>query len=404
MVARAHRAAAARDRRETVAVAQARGRVLLADVTSLADRPTGDDSALDGFACVAADTASATAGGPVRLLLLGASVAGKPYAGAVASGQAVAVATGALVPAGADAVIGVEHAQVVHGVVHVSRPADPHAVRPRAQDLQAGETYLRAGTRLTAAGVGLAAAMGHATVSVARAPRVVILTTGDEVVAAGSPLAAGQVYDANGTALAALATAAGCEVTLLEHVRDDGAALAEVLERATTTSPAPDLVVTSGGVSRGERDVVRDAMLGAGDLAFWRVTIRPGGPTLFGDYRDVPLLGLAGNPVSSLVGWLVWGRAFTDTVTHHKGPLPYHDRIAVHLDGSFKPERKTVLYRARLHQKDGVTHATPYANQSSGVLRALVESDALVVVPGAGDTGSHETSTTASAIDLRRWL
>lgn len=378
--------------------------MLLADVPSLADRPTGDDSALDGFACVAADTASAKADGTVRLLLLGASVAGKPYAGAVGSGQAVAVATGALVPAGADAVIGVEHAQVVHGVVHVSRPADPHAVRPRAQDLRAGKTYLRAGTRLTAAGVGLAAAMGHATVSVARAPRVAILTTGDEVVAAGNPLAAGQVYDANGAALAALATAAGCEVTLLEHVRDDGAALAGALERATTTSPAPDLVVTSGGVSRGERDVVRDAMLGAGDLAFWRVTIRPGGPTLFGDYHDVPLLGLAGNPVSSLVGWLVWGRAFTDTVTHHQGPLPYHDRIAVHLDGSFKPERKTVLHRARLHQKDGVTHATPYANQSSGVLRALVESDALVVVPGAGDTEPHETSTTASAIDLRRWL
>lgn len=422
VVARA-RQAGAQDRRESVPVGAARGRVLLEDVTSLADRPTGNDSALDGFACVAADTAAATTADPVHLILLGESVAGKPFTGSVARGQAVSVATGALVPVGADAVIGVEHAGVVDGSVSVSRPADPKAVRPKAQDLKAGETYLRTGTRLSSAAVGLAAAMGHATVAVARRPRVAILTTGDEVVVAGTPLSAGQVYDANGAALAALATAAGCEVSVLEHVRDDGAALARVLERVTTAAPAPDLVVTSGGVSRGERDVVRDAMLQSGELEFWRVTIRPGGPTLFGGYGGVPLLGLAGNPVSSLVGWLLFGRAFTDTLTGFAGPLPYYDRIAVHPAGEFKAERKTVLYRAQLDRRAGVLHATPYANQSSGVLRALVESDALVVVPGtsgavvattapapettataATPTACATAAATATAIDLRRWL
>lgn len=407
VVARARRARAAEDRRESVPVAAARGRVLLEDAASLADRPTGNDSALDGFACLAADTATATAADPVHLVLLGASVAGRPFPGTVGRGQAVSVATGALVPDGADAVIGVEHAGVVDGRLRVSRPADPQAVRPQAQDLRAGHTYLRAGIRLSSAAVGLSAAMGHAAVTVARRPRVALLTTGDEVVAAGARLSAGQVYDANGAALAALAVAAGCEVTLLEHVRDDGGSLARVLERVTTVEPMPDLVVTSGGVSRGERDVVRDAMLHTGDLEFWRVTIRPGGPTMFGSHGGVPLLGLAGNPVSSLVGWLLFGRAFIDTLTGFDGPLPYYDRIAVRLAGEFKAERKTVLYRARLEQLDGALYATPHANQSSGVLRALVESDALVVVPGAATAAEATAATTsaaATAIDLRRWL
>src|SRR5690606_9950637 len=226
--------AAAADRSEEVPVALARSRVLAVDVTSLADRPTGHDSALDGFAGLAADAASATVSEPVTLQLLGASVAGDPYTGTVASGQAVSVATGALVPDGADSVIGVEHANVVGGSVQVTRPADRKAVRPKAQDLRHGQTYLRAGARLSAASVGLAAAMGHASVSVARRPLVAGLTTGDEVVPAGSPLTAGQVYDANGAALAALVTAASCELMLLEHVRDDGGALTDVLERVTT--------------------------------------------------------------------------------------------------------------------------------------------------------------------------
>src|SRR5690606_32241301 len=166
------------------------------------------------------------------------------------------------------------------------------------------------------------------------------------------------------------------------------------------------VVVTSGGVSRGERDVVRDAMLGDGDLAFWRVAVRPGGPTMFGLYGGVPLLGLAGNPVSSLVGWLLFGRAFTDTWSGFDGLLPYFDRLTVRPAGPFRAERKTVLYRARLEEREGTLLAVPYQNQSSGVLRALVESDALVVVPGVGDgqAGPSSTPTSLSAIDLRRWL
>src|SRR5690606_30134955 len=140
------------------------------------------------------------------------------------------------------------------GTVSVSRPADTRAVRPMAQDLRRGTTYLRRGTRLTSAAVGLAAAMGHPTVRVARLPRVVILSTGDEVVPPGRPLTAGQVYDANGAALAALATAAGCEVTLVEHVPDDDDALALALGGVPGSESQHDPVENSGCLSSGARD------------------------------------------------------------------------------------------------------------------------------------------------------
>src|SRR5690606_8441393 len=154
---RARRQAAEHGSSEVVIAGAARGRVLTEDLASLVDRPTGNDSALDGFACLARDTAAASEADPVSLVLVGTSVAGRPFAGRLDAGQAVAVATGALVPDGADAVIGVEHARADAGTVSVSRPADTRAVRPMAQDLRRGTTYLRRGTRLTSAAVGLAA-------------------------------------------------------------------------------------------------------------------------------------------------------------------------------------------------------------------------------------------------------
>jgi len=302
--------------------------------------------------------------------------------GTVGARQAVRIATGAVVPAGADAVVGVENAvpSAEGERVLLDAPASPEAVRRRARDLATGHTYLTRGRVLDAATVGLAAAMGHAEVTVARRPRVALLLTGDELVAPGADLARGEVYDANGPALAALTAASGAELAAVQHVRDDDGALEAAIERLTEPGGI-DLVVTSGGVSRGERDVVRDLMARRGELTFWRVMVRPGGPTMFGHVAGVPVLGLPGNPVSSIVTFMLFARAYLDTALGRSAPLPYSDRRPAVADGVFVAGAKEMLHRASLVTRGPTLHVAPFDDQSSAVLRSLSESTALVVTP-----------------------
>ncbi len=396
---------------ELVPLDEADGRVLRQRVVSLVDRPTGDDSALDGFACLIADASTASEDRPVELELVGEVAAGRPFSGSIGSGQAVRIATGGLLPAAAGpiGVVGVEHAAVGGGRVRVTRPASSAATRPRGQDLKEGRAYLEPGARLSSASLGLAAAMGHAKLEVARRPRLVIVTTGDEVVPPGAEPEPGQLYDANAAALASAARRAGCEVVGAAYARDDADALRAMLAELCASRTPPDLILTSGGVSRGEHDIVRDLMLADDRLVFWRVSVRPAGPTLFGRFDGVPLLGLPGNPVSALVGFMLFGRAFVDAALGLSGPLPYFDRFAVRTAGEFRAQPKTVLHRAHLAWEDGALTARPFTNQSSGVLRSLVEADALVVTPAAGrePTGStfpDRAEGLAEAIDLRRHL
>jgi len=367
---------------ETVPLSSAPGRVLATDLASLVDRPGADDSALDGYACRATDTLSASPTAPVSLDVIGVSHAGSPFDGTVGARQAVRIATGAVVPAGADAVVGVENAvpSAEGERVLLDAPASPEAVRRRARDLATGHTYLTRGRVLDAATVGLAAAMGHAEVTVARRPRVALLLTGDELVAPGADLARGEVYDANGPALAALTAASGAELAAVQHVRDDDGALEAAIERLTEPGGI-DLVVTSGGVSRGERDVVRDLMARRGELTFWRVMVRPGGPTMFGHVAGVPVLGLPGNPVSSIVTFMLFARAYLDTALGRSAPLPYSDRRPAVADGVFVAGAKEMLHRASLVTRGPTLHVAPFDDQSSAVLRSLSESTALVVTP-----------------------
>ncbi|MFO7544218.1 MAG: molybdopterin molybdotransferase MoeA [Trueperaceae bacterium] len=409
-------AAAPTPRTERLTVATALGRVLLEDVLSLVDHPNADDSALDGYACRFEDTREASTELPVRLRLRADAPAGKPWSGRLEPGEAVRIGTGGVVPDGADAVVGVEDTRLEHGAyaangvaldagavarptrdrtaeplaeaddpfeservfVLVHAPAHRSAVRPRAQDLREGEPYLRRGTSLNAAAVGLVVAMGHGTVRVARRPRVAIVTTGDEVVKPGKPLRRGQVYGSNGVAVAAMARAAGAEVVSLQHAHDDVTELAQALSAAGDV----DLLVTSGGVSMGPRDVVRDLMLDAGEIAFWKVRVRPGGPTLFGRYRGVPLLGLPGNPVSSMVTFLLFGRPFLDTASGADAMPPYHQRVrATALTPFVATASKEVLARARMAEDRAGRTVHGFANQSSGVLRSMAEANALVLTP-----------------------
>lgn len=361
-------------------LAAANGRVLAEDLASLHDRPEGDDSSLDGYALRQADVAAASETAPVALELIGEAQAGQPFDGRVEEHQAIRIATGALLPRGADAVVGIEHAAEGGGRVTITAPAPSDGVRPRGQDLRASEVYLRSGRRLDAAGVALAAAMGHAEPLVARRPRVLVLVTGDELRPPGSPLAPGQLFDSNGPGLAALLTAAGADATLLPHVPDEVSTLAAAVQ-AVLDGEGADLIVSSGGVSRGPRDVVRDLLLGGAELAFWRVLVRPAGPTMLARYRGVPWLGLPGNPVSSLVGCLLFGLPILRTATGDGAPFPFYRRSLALAGSRFAAGHKQMLQRARLVRDGATLRVVAFENQSSGVLRSLSESDALVVVP-----------------------
>lgn len=373
------RALAPRAGLEHLPLDDALGRILAADLAARADHPGADDSALDGYACRAADTEGAAAGSPAELRVVGEAAAGRPFDGRVGPGEAVRIMTGAPVPTGADAIAPVEVAREEGGRVRLSRPARREDIRPRAQDLRAGETYLRAGERLDAAALALAAAMGHGEVPVRARPRVAVLSTGDEVVPPGAPLAPGQVFDSNAFAVAALARAAGCAAWRLPRVADDPEGLARALEEGG----GADLLVTSGGVSMGRYDVVRDLAFEEGEVVFWKLALKPGGPALFARWRGLPLLGLPGNPVSSMVVFLLLGRAFTDAMTDRHGPLPYEDRVeaeaAVRLAAS---GAKETLVRVALEARPGRPPlARPTGSQSSGVLRSMRLADALAVLP-----------------------
>ena len=354
----------------TVPLRSALGGTLGADLAALVSHPSATESALDGVACREADTLSASAGAPAALRVVGESRAGEPFAGAVGPGECVRIYTGAPLPPGTDAICPVEHLRELEGhrgesVAELLRPARPGDVRPEGGDFHAGETVMAAGLRLTPARLALAAALGHGQVPLRRW-RVALLSTGDEVVAPGQPLLPGQVYDSNRVGLAALLTEAGCEVLDLGHAPDSPAALRERLSAAG----GADLLLTSGGVSMGRYDFMRDLLLGEGEVAFWKVQMRPGGPALCGRWNGLPVFGLPGNPVSSLVVFQVLVRP---VLTGE--PLPTR-QVTAATPFAALPD-KTAFWRGVLTGGE----VREYPRQGSGVLRSLSDANALVIVP-----------------------
>jgi molybdopterin molybdotransferase len=360
---------------ETVPLAAADGRVLARPVEARLTQPPADVSAMDGYAVRAAE---ATAGAVLRVT--GSAPAGHPFAGAVGPGEAVRIFTGAFVPEGADGILLQEDADAEAGLVRVREAVRADRwIRRRGLDFELGEALLPAGRRLTARDVGLAAAANHPWLAVHRRPKIGILATGDEIALPGEPIAPGGIVSSNAHALAALVRANGGEPLVLPIARDDSAAIVE----AGKASGACDLFVTTGGASVGDHDLVQSALGPAGfALDFWRIAMRPGKPLIWGSLGRTPLLGLPGNPVSSLVCAVVFLIPALRRLSGLAGALtPRIERARL---GTALPEndRRFDFLRARLESaEDGTSVALPAPRQDSSMIKTLARADALVLRP-----------------------
>ncbi|MET0730679.1 MAG: gephyrin-like molybdotransferase Glp [Solirubrobacterales bacterium] len=367
---------------EPVALKDALGRVLAEPVTSADAVPGFDNSAMDGYAVRAADTAGADGG--ARLPVVDESRAGHPAQRRLAEGEAVAISTGAMVPEGADAVVRVEDtdagSQEVEIRVEVEAGRD---IRRAGEDIAAGEAVLGAGDEIGPAEAGVLVSVGRGEVACARRPRVNLLTTGDELQEPGEPLRPGAIRNSNAYSVSGLIRRSGAVLGTVEMVPDDRDATADALARALTG----DVVVISGGVSVGPHDHVRPtlAALGAEEV-FWGVALRPGKPTWFGVAPSGCLVfGLPGNPVSAMVTFLLFVRP---AIRAMLGASPTQaDRAAAVLDSDYpkQPGRAHVV-RCRLELRDDGWHATPTKDQGSHVLTSMLGADALAIIPTTSGT------------------
>lgn len=363
---------------EEVPVSAAAGRVLARDLPARRTQPPADMSAMDGYAVRSQDIVQT----PARLAVIGESAAGRPFAGQVGPGQAVRIFTGAVVPEGADTVVIQENATRDGDAVTTTQPtAALRNVRKKGCDFSAGTPGLHAGRRLTGRDIMLAAAMDHATLPVARRPRVALIQTGDELVLPGQGTGAdSEIVVSNAFGLAALARRAGAEVTDLGLVRDDLAAIRAMV--AGALSGTFDLVVSSGGASVGDHDLMAPALRSEGvDLSVHKIALRPGKPLMFGARAGVRVLGLPGNPVSSHVCALVFLAPLVRALQGDAAPRPVTSPARLAVDVGPNDARRDFMRARMARDPDGSVRVTPFASQDSAMLSVLAAADCLLIRP-----------------------
>lgn len=362
---------------ERVAIGEAHGRVLAEDVAALRTQPPFAGSAMDGYAVRAADLAPG-----VTLAVIGASQAGRSFAGRVEARQAVRIFTGAPLPEGADTILIQENAEGVGGPVITARQSEPRGrfVRPAGLDFKAGDRLLTAGMRLDARRLALAAGMGHAALSVRRRPLVGILATGDELVLPGAPCGPDQIIASNGYALAALIRDAGGEPLDLGIAADTLPALHAAFDQAEAAGV--DALVTLGGASVGDHDLVQKALVERGmALDFWKIAMRPGKPLMFGRLGQQLVVGLPGNPVSSMVCGTLFVQPLLRALLGEPDVGPRRMRVRLGRALGANDEREDYLRGTLAPGADGIPVATPFERQDSAMMALLAAADALVIRP-----------------------
>jgi len=395
---------------ETVALDVALGRVLAESIDSLLTLPPWDNSAMDGFAVRADDVEGAGDHHPIVLRVIGESAAGRSFSGEVEAGTAVRILTGAPMPNGADAVVPVEDTDAPMGAaalpetvrITASRPPGAH-VRRVGSDLREGYPLLAAGTELAPAALAVAAAGGHAQLTVHRAPRVAILATGDELAPVGQPLAIDQIPDSNTVGLSAQARESGAEIRPLGIANDE---LDVVVARLQTALEWADVIVVSGGVSVGAHDVVKDAFAEIGSVDLWRVAVQPGKPLAFGSAKrvggegEVLLFGLPGNPVSSFVTFELFVRPILRRLSGHADVIGRDHVTAILSEPVSKSPGRRAFLRVHLDGGDDSGWTASLAGgQDSHVLSALAAANALAIV--SEDDDSLPVGANVDVIRLR---
>jgi molybdopterin molybdotransferase len=361
---------------ETVPLAAAVGRVLAAPIIADRDVPPHDNAAVDGYAVFFTDLAPHE---PSVLPVTGRAAAGHPLGRAARPGEAIRVFTGAPMPEGPDTVLMQEDCREERG--HVTLPAGIKRGanrRKRGEDVRRGATVLDTGTRLRPQDIGIAAALGRTGLPVYRRLNVALFSTGDEVREPGAALPPGAIYDSNRYTLMALVAGLGCAVDDLGILPDDADAVRTAIGVAAKSH---DVVVTSGGMSVGEEDHVKQAVEALGSLHFWRLAIRPGRPVALGQVGGVPFLGLPGNPVAVMVTFVLLARPLLLRLSGAQATAPRLYRVAAGFAYAKKASRAEFL-RARLAQDaGGAWVAEKFPRDGAGILSSLVESDGLVAIP-----------------------
>ncbi len=366
----------------SVELPHAAARILAEDMRATTDLPPFANSSMDGFAVIASDLERL----PARLNVIADIPAGIVPEVSIRPGQAARVMTGAPIPDGADTVVPIENTNLERNQVadpppasvNILRPVRPgDFIRPRGQDLHKDTVVLKKGRRLQPQDIGLLASLGYYHIPVYARPRVALLVTGNELVHPSEPLAPGKIRDANSFILSGLVEKSGGEVVSLGVAPDDPAAIRQRLE--TAAAQQVDLILTSAGVSVGAFDFVRSVILENGALTFWQVNMRPGKPLAFGSYRGIPLVGLPGNPVSAFAGFLVFILPALRKMAGYLETSPTYQRVflaqAVESDG-----RESYL-RAIVTKRNNRLEAVLSGHQGSGNIYALVQANALLILP-----------------------